>query len=119
MESGSLSTWNFSGLLPVIYFKFFQDFNAQKKFQLCQNSKCHNIYLKKAKNNDYCSATCLNRSKAARNRQRNRQQVIELYNEGLTIEEIKQHVNVEYERIRAWINKANDSDDVNDNNGDD
>lgn len=119
VDNEPLNSWIFSGLLSAIYFKFFQDFNAQKKFHLCQNSKCHNIYLKKAKNNDYCSATCRNRAKAARNRSRNQQQVLALFEKGFSIEDIKQHVNVEHERIRAWINKANISNDSNDSNYDD
>lgn len=99
------NTWVFSGVLAAIYFKMFQDFNEQKEYHLCENPNCQHLFVKKAKNNNYCSTKCQKRAKVYRNKERNRKKVIQLYQQGISIEEIYTLVKVEPRRISAWIKK--------------
>jgi hypothetical protein len=96
--------WNFTSLLSAMYLMLFLDFTGSNLPRQCLNKSCNNFFKPARDSNVYCRQECQENAKVQRYRDRKKKEVIQLYINGETIEQIAKRTKIESRRIKGWIN---------------
>lgn len=105
-----MSIGRFTNLLSFLYYRLHPDIVQGKKILTCQNESCSHFFIPRHPDQLFCSPQCRNRERIRRHRQRQREQTIDLYLQGLAIDAIADRVGAEKYRIKSWIQSFRDAD---------
>lgn len=107
-EFYNILQWRFSSLLDALYMMLVLDFQKERYIKVCRSTTCQKIFVTDRQDKVYCSEKCAenqaNRDYRERERKR-KQQALEMWEEGKSIEKIAEVLMVSTEKVRKWLNQ--------------
>ena len=94
-------TWRCNSLLTALYMMLFVDITRGASTCRCSNEKCRRRFEPVKPGTKYCCPSCQTTAKTRRSRKKS--EVVSLWSQGKSPEEISNIINIDINQIKQWI----------------